>query len=298
MCPRFLGRYFPVLECLEIINPKGRWVAKLVPGDDNPDSSVPPELYVQDLTVTKREQDAPAEWDLISLKQPIFHSSKFHSLIFAGPGKESIHFCRDALDMGWNMNNFLSTTGQGLRTLSLDWEDGSPHDAWYFEKRDCRDDLRKLQHLTCLTISLQALRKDLRDFKTWVDQLTEATSPAVELAKTFPASLKVLRINEFTASMYIAESMTDKLWVDSFVTAHNDTIHRFLVILRDHWLNGREDRELWFKRLDFLDEKHRVTFDASRATMNRLFARQEAGRAFAPVARRAWTEGDGEEGEH
>ncbi|KAL2279215.1 hypothetical protein FJTKL_13589 [Diaporthe vaccinii] len=204
----------------------------------------------------------------MSLKRPIFHPSKFHTLEFDGPGNScEMVFDHVAEIANWNFNRLFTEKGDGLRTLSLDWElhdnvgDDSPNDKEpeevYFGNMGCLTTLHKLTNLTHLTVSLQALFGHANVFEDWVHD-TKA-SAETELAKLFPPSLRTLRIAEYIPGVYEVSwyypggEQVPARAVERAACWHSDVVYRFLQALRAFWLLRDEGRELWFRRYGALD---------------------------------------------
>lgn len=269
LSPDLIGHHFPALQRLEICSPTGQWEADLVSEEVETAKGRSLWKYVESLKTTTAQM-APADWDLMSLKRPIFHPSKFHTLEFDGPGE----FCgrvfnRVADIANWNFDRFFTEKGDGLRTLSLDWElhdiddddnsssDKDPEEA-YFGNMGHLTTLHKLTNLTHLTVSLQALFGVADKFQNWVDN-TKA-SPDTELSKLLPPSLRTLRIAEYILGVYeISWFPPDEeewnVWErDHWVCSHNDAVYHFLQSLRAFWLLRDERRELWFRRYAALDQ--------------------------------------------
>ena len=120
--PEVLGHNFPALQRLEVCTATNTWEAGLISGEGKTDKCGCPLKYVESLETTATCPIAPADWHLLTLERPIFDSSKLHTLEFDGPGTQYTLTCNAALDIDWNLNRFLSESGVGLRTLSLDWE--------------------------------------------------------------------------------------------------------------------------------------------------------------------------------
>lgn len=257
LSPGFIGQRFPALQCLDIFTPNGRWEAKLVSEEVNAVEGRSPLKYVQSLKTTTTSSIVPADWDLMSLKRPIFHPSKLHTLEFEGPGA----YCIEGLTVNWDLNRFLAEKGSGLRILSLDYEfhengDYNPylyHQDVYFGAQQRLTTLDNLTNLTHLTVSLQALFGEADTFSDWVEEMKN--SPDTELAKLLPQSLRTLRIAEYIPDVY------EEDWVDSidewdghnYVRYHSRRVYRFLQALRAWWLPRDKGRELWFRRYDDLD---------------------------------------------
>ncbi|KKY35595.1 hypothetical protein UCDDA912_g04376 [Diaporthe ampelina] len=125
--PEVLGHNFPALQRLEVCTATNTWEAGLISGEGKTDKCGCPLKYVESLETTATCPIAPADWHLLTLERPIFDSSKLHTLEFDGPGSQYTLPCNVALDIDWNLNRFLSESGVGLRTLSLDWGGGHEH---------------------------------------------------------------------------------------------------------------------------------------------------------------------------
>lgn len=268
LSPDDIGHHFPALQRLEICSPNGRWEADLVSEEVETAEGRSLWKYVESLKTTTTSQVAPADWDLMSLKRPIFHPSRFHALEFDGPGDScQMVFNHVAKIANWNFNRFLVEKGGGLHTLSLDWElhdnvdddhtnDKHP-DEVYFGSEERLTNLDKLANLTHLTVSLQALFGDSDTFEDWVDHAK--ARPDTELAKLLPPSLRTLRIAEYIPGAYEAawyptgEDEMDERQVEHWACWHSYTVYRFLHTLRAFWLLRDKRRELWFRRYDALD---------------------------------------------
>lgn len=277
--PCCIGARFPSLEVLEIITPTGRWAAELVPG---PAVDGCPQRYAESLTTTRTDPCGPAELDLVSLEQAVFHPDYFRTLVFAGPGQACQGACWYAAGRGWHLGRLLETAGQNLRALSVEWE--WEHDGWYFNQEMHLAGLARLRHLTSLTVSLQALFGQSHEFKEAVDNMV--MSPAEALAGLLPESLMVLRINEYTFGNDGGQEEED----------HNFAVWYFLKIVRDNWLNAREGRELWFKRDPDLDRNQlaAVPVDPMRVCLRILLGHlvwhaDDIGGDFERVPHSAWT---------
>ncbi|KAK7705811.1 hypothetical protein SLS64_007759 [Diaporthe eres] len=267
LSPDFIGHHFPALQRLEICSPNGRWEADLVSEEVERAEGRCLWKYVESLRTKTTCPWASADWDLMSLVRPIFHPSKFHTLEFDGPGEScEVVFGRVADIANWNFNRFFTEKGDGLRTLSLDWElrdvvDDRPpvknHEEIYFGNMRCLTTLHKLSNLTHLTVSLQALFGIAGKFQDWVDN-TKA-SPDTELARLFPPSLRTLRIAEYTRGVYEPSwcqsgDEHEEEYVGDWVGSHSSAVYRFLQALRAFWLLRDERRELWFRRYAALDQ--------------------------------------------
>lgn len=262
--PHFIGFRFPALQRLEISTPNGRWEADLVSEEIDLVEGGSPRKYVESLKTTTTFPTVPAEWDLMSLEQPIFHPSKLRTLEFDGPGKDCSRVFRIAKFRKWDLNCFFAEKGGGLRTLSLDWE---VHDytvldeqtnldlpQFYFGPEGRLHTLDKLTNLTHLTVSLQAFFGVAKTFWDWVDDME--ARPENELDRLLPPSLRTLRIAEYIPGVYEEESDVWKYEDEEFqnIRYHGRCVSRFLQALRTWWLPRDEGRELWFRRYTDLDQ--------------------------------------------
>lgn len=264
MSPDFIGHRFPALQRLEISTPHGRWEADIVSeGVDSLEGSSPLK-YVESLKTTTTYSIIPAEWDLMSLEQPIFHPSKLRTLDFGGPGENCAWVIRIAKTRKWDLNRFFTEKGGGLRALSLDWKvhDHTDFDEptnldlpqLYFGPEGRLHTLDKLTNLTYLTTSLQAFFGIAKNFWDWVDDME--ASPEKELARLLPPSLRTLRIAEYIPGVY--EGWWD-IWeyedeAYQNIRNHGRCVYRFLQALRTWWLSRDEGRKLWFRRNADLDQ--------------------------------------------
>ncbi|KAG6361764.1 hypothetical protein INS49_009992 [Diaporthe citri] len=258
--PEVLGHAFPALQRLEVCTATGTWEADLVSGEGEADKCGCPMKYFESLKTAATSQIAPAEWHLITLERPIFDSSYLQSLVFDGPGSECSMPCEVARMVDWDLNRFLSETGSGLRTLSLDWEVhhrnhrmGDDTQQSYFGPSRHLIKLPQLTNLTHLTVSLQALFGHANMFWDWVDDME--ASPDTELAKLLPPSLRVLRIAEYILGMYEYGYGADVPEDDGEpdYVYHGRCVLSFLQALRAWWLTRDEGRELWLRRRADLD---------------------------------------------
>lgn len=262
--PAVLHERFPSLRRLEVYTPNGKWEADLV--TEKPVNG-PPAKFVESLTTTALRHEAPAEWDMMSLYSPIFNSSKFHTLKFAGPGLDCRWVTSFPYHMEWNLNRFLSGKGAGLRTLSLDWEchntdedihsNRTPQEV-YFGPTAAIINLHELSSLTHLTISLQALFGDSGTFDEWAEAMEDDME--AEITKLLPPSLRTLRIAEYAPGVHEAGWILLGMGNDEAADADGEDIRmtclyvqNFLKALRFHWLLHAEGRELWFRRYALLD---------------------------------------------
>lgn len=255
LSPDTLGHRFPGLRRLEVYTPTGRWEANLITEEE--EGACSPLKFVESLTMTTRINTGPAAWNLMSLERPIFHAFKLRTLKFDGPGRDcNLIFLAPRLAR-WNLNRFFLEKGDGLRTLSLDWECHRSPQGLYFGPAMRIDTLYILSNLKHLTISLQALFFFSTNFNEQVEALE--ADPDTELSKLFPPSLKTLRIAEYIPGVYEADtrSVEDDSDMDDssidLICEHNNFVYRFLQVLRSYWMPCAEGRELWLRRYADLD---------------------------------------------
>lgn len=260
--PDFIGHRFPALQHLEISTPSGQWEADFVSEEVDTAEGGSPRKYVESLKTTTTYSMAPAEWDLRSLKQPIFHPSKLHTLKFHGPGNNCSWVSQTVGN--WDLNRFFAEKGGGLRTLSLDWgvhdisadDDSDPQEVHFGPERRLTT-LDKLANLTCLTVSLQALFGHAAKFWDWVGNIK--ATPDNELAKLLPPSLRTLRITEYIPGVFEdtwhISILDERERADMLagIRHHNGCYFRFLQTLRIFWLLRAKDRELWTRSYVLLD---------------------------------------------
>lgn len=281
--PSILGQH-RALKQLELISPRGKWVAHLVtvePGSDPGSGGV--EKYVESLTTLKLNCGGPAEWDLLSLRQGVFSPAHLHSLHLAGQGRQCVNSCAAARALSWNLNRFLATTGKGIRTLSLDWENDS-HQSGQLGVPGMLTTLPMLTSLTHLSVSMQVLFGCPYFFYPMIERILD--DPVAELGRMFPASLRVLRINEFMPRV-LFPGRPDKV-EDSSVARYSIIMVRFIDTLRLRWLDDRRDRELWYKYFLKLERHPRQADMPSRRMLRWLVGPQrheDVGREFARVWR-------------
>lgn len=259
--PEVLGHDFPALQRLEICTATSTWEANLVSGEGETDEYGCPLKYVESLKTTATSQIAPAEWHLLTLERPIFDSSKLRTLKFDGPGNACRMPCNVAMNIDWDLNRFMSETGGGLRTLSLDWEvhhrEEDETQLSYFGPSRHLVKLPQLTNLTHLTVSLQALFRNGEIFCQRVVDMRP--DPDAGLARLFPPSLRILRISEYVPGVYEfygdphGPDYDDEIYEDMCITQHNRAVRGFLRFLRSDWLMRAEGRELWFRRYAALD---------------------------------------------
>ncbi|KUI55634.1 hypothetical protein VP1G_03055 [Cytospora mali] len=258
------------------------------------------ERYVERLVTRRTKLCGPAEWELMSLGQPMFDPSKFHTLLFDNPGRDAKHFGDYATSQSWDVNRFLATTGRGLRTLSLNWQ-GPPKLFDYFGlDEEHLTNLNTLTNLTYLTVSLQVLFGRARNFNDRIDELRK--SPSTELDRLFPESLQILRVNEFITGLF-KDDLRPRYPIGrlSRIRDHNSAVHGFLQVLRDHWLAARGDRQLRFKRWAILDKCMYMDRHHGRGGLSDLvghpdlWIKRPIDQGFVSVARRSLAEKDEEE---
>ncbi|KAL1859811.1 hypothetical protein Daus18300_009401 [Diaporthe australafricana] len=282
--PSNLGQ-LRALEQLDLISPRGRWTAHLVtvaaPSPENESGGV--EKYVESLTTLKLNGGSSAQWDLMSLRQSVFSPAHLKSLSLVGQGRECVSACAVARAEGWNLNRFLATTGKGIRKLSLDWENDIPQSC-LLGPAAMLTTLPMLTNLTHLTISMQVLFQCPHLFCSMVQGILD--NPVAEIGRLFPASLRVLRINEFMPKILLRGSPSQI--EDASVTKYSLLMARLIDTLRIHWLDARRDRELWYKCFLKLERHPRQGDMAARRMLRWLVYPQrheDVGKEFARVWR-------------
>lgn len=277
-----LGRY-PALKRLELVHPRGRWIARLVTVESTADSgSKGVEKYVESLTTLTRVGGAFAEWDLLSLQQDVFSPTHFHTLDYAGQSKRCSGACAKTPASGWNINRFLATAGRRVRNLNLDWEHEHPQ-LGQLGPTGTLTSLTMLTKLTHLTVSMQVLFQQQSVFRNQLK--TMLSDPEPEFARFLPPSLRVLRISEFMLDVLRPSNPDAEV---RSVTRYNSLLYSFMEALRVWWLDLRGDRELWFRHCLSLERHPRLADERARCAMRPLIARQrhqDVGREFAPVPR-------------
>ncbi|KAI3396194.1 hypothetical protein diail_397 [Diaporthe ilicicola] len=283
LSPSTLGQH-RALKQLELIHPCGKWIAHLVtvePSSESMSSGV--EKYVESLTTLKHNGGGSAEWDLMSLREGVFSPAHLRSLHFAGQGRKCINDCKSAQAQGWNLNRFLATTGRGVRTLSLDWENDRPQSG-HLWPLGMLTSLPMLTTLTHLTVSMQVLFRSPRYFYPQIEAVLDA--PVTELQRIFPPSLRVLRINEFMPAVLCPD--LPQRAEDASVLRYNISMVRFVDTLRVYWLDLRRDRELWYKYFLKL-ERHPRQADVPPRRMLRWLVgplrHEDVGKEFGRVWR-------------
>lgn len=286
LAPCHIGHHFPALRRLEISSSNGQWEADLVSEEVDTAEGKSLWKYVESLTTTTKSGSAPVDWDLMSLKRPIFNSSKLRTLEFDGPGVYCMRFFNHVAHMtNWNFNRFLDEKGSGLRTLSLDWENhdigenetrGRGTQEVYFGPEGRITNLINLTNLTHLTVSLQALFGKATVFWAWVDDIR--ASPDAKIAKLLPPSLRTLRIAEYIPDVYEEDFRHGDSGDYNVIRCHSRCVSRFLQDLRTGWLLRNEGRELWFRRysdLDQLEKDYEVSIGRSRIALILVDAAEE-----------------------
>ncbi|KAK2597716.1 hypothetical protein N8I77_012481 [Diaporthe amygdali] len=280
--PSNLGQH-PALKQLELIQPRGKWVAQLV--TIKPSSGVESagvEKYVESLTTFKRNGGGFAQWDLMSLKQSVFSTKYLHTLHYAGQSRTCTGACDRELPDHWNLNRFLATTGQGIRTLSLDWENDCVQYC-QLGPTAMLTSLPMLANLTHLTVSMQVLFQRPDTCKLHIEAIME--DPEVALRRLLPASLLVLRISEFMPTVLQSRS-GDHRTEEAYVRMYSRKVLHLIDALRIYWLGARADRELWFKYFLKLEQHPRYLNEPSRRILRWIVSHQrhqDVGREFARV---------------
>ncbi|KAI7783382.1 hypothetical protein LA080_011943 [Diaporthe eres] len=277
-----LGQYRG-LKQLELLHPRGKWIAHLVTVEATSTSgSNGIEKYVESLTTLRWTGGAFSEWELLSLQQDIFNPAHFHTLDYAGQSRRCTGACSKIQPSGWDINRFLATTGRRTRQMNLDWE----HDHTQLGQlgpTGTLTSLPMLTNLTHLTVSMQVLFQQHGIFYNQLQTILD--DPCAELARMFPPSLRVLRISEF---MLGALRPRDPGAEDRSLKAYNRLLLQFVEILRAHWLDLRDDRELWFRYCLRLERHPRMANEKSRCVLRWLVSpqrHQDVGREFARVWR-------------
>lgn len=124
----------------------------------------------------------------MTLQQPIFHPSTFHTLHFNTPGPWDYTY---APTQDWHLGHFLAATptGQALQALSLDWQ-AEPGTGLIGPGTNCLPNLNTLTHLHALTVSLQALFGNHGQFLVEVGGLKAHTAAAAAALEAWlPGSL-------------------------------------------------------------------------------------------------------------
>lgn len=277
-----LGRY-RALRHLELVHPRGTWIAHLVDVKTTTESGTTTiEKYVESLTTLRRVGGGYSEWELLSLERDIFSPAHFRTLDYAGQSRRCSGRCSTIQPSGWNLNRFLSTAGRRITTLSLDWEHVHPQ-LNQLGPAGVLTSLPLLTSLTHLTVSMQVLFQQHHTFSNELQ--TILADPEAELPRLLPPSLRVLRISEFMLGVLRpgdpgAEARS--------VARYNSLLYDFVEALRAYWLDARADRELWFRYCLKLDRHPRVANELSRGALRWLISpqrHQDVGREFARVTR-------------
>lgn len=276
------GRY-RAIEQLELVHPRGKWIADLVTVEVTTESgSNGFEKYVESLKTVGLTGGGPAEWDLLSLERDIFSPTYFRSLDYAGQSRRCNGQCSKIQPSGWDINRFLSTTGRRITTLSLDWEHEHPQ-LGQLGPTGTLTSLPMLTNLTHLTVSMQVLFNHQHIFLNELQ--TILADPEAELARLLPPSLCVLRISEFMLSVLRPR---DPGAEDRSVARYNALLYSFMEVLRAWWLDARADRELWFRHCLGLERHPRMASERSRGLLRWLVSPQrpqDVGREFTRVYR-------------
>ncbi|KAK7707965.1 hypothetical protein SLS64_006787 [Diaporthe eres] len=277
-----LGQY-RALKRLELLHPRGKWIAQLVTVEATSTSgSNGIEKYVESLTTLRRTGGAFSEWELLSLQQDIFSPEHFHNLDYAGQSRRCCGRCSNTQPSGWDINRFLATTGRRTRRLNLDWENDHIQ-LGQLGPTGTLTSLPMLTNLTHLTVSMQVLFQQHGIFYNQLQTILD--DPGAELARMFPPSLRVLRISEFMLGILRPR---DPGAEDRSLEAYNRLLLQFVEILRAHWLDLSDDRELWFRYCLMLERHPRKANERSRCVLRWLVSpqrHQDVGREFARVWR-------------
>lgn len=276
------GRY-RALEQLELVHPRGKWIAHLVTVEATAESgSKGIEKYVESLKTVGLTGGGLAEWELLSLERDIFSPAYFRSLDYAGQSRRCNGQCSKLQASGWDINRFLSTTGRRITTLKLDWEHEHPQ-LNQLGPTGTLTSLPMLTNLTHLTVSMQVLFNHQHIF--YNELQTILADPDAELARLLPPSLRILRISEFMLGILRPR---DPGAEDRSVARYNALLYSFVEVLRAWWLDAREDRELWFRHCLKLERHPRMASERSRGLLRWLFSPQrpqDVGREFTRVYR-------------
>lgn len=246
----------PALEYLQLLSPYGKWQAEFTDASlkttGRKSTSHLAGKYIKLLSTISN--GGCVQWDLMTLKEPVFHPSWFHTLHFAGPNPKNVQRLQFAQQAGWNLNTFLHTKGEGIRVLTLDWDtESTPADRiMLFGLAGRITTLKGLTNLTHLTVSLQVLypfpTTFFREMSTQMALHAES-----EINRLFPSSLKVLRIDEYMPAILGPPNRSQTINETRF-SLFTTSVRIFISMLRHHWLCDRGDRELWFRRYRTLDE--------------------------------------------
>lgn len=277
-----LGRY-RALRQLELVHPRGTWIAHLVDVKTTAESgSSAIEKYVGSLTTLGRVGGGYSEWELLSLERDIFSPVHFRTLDYAGQSRRCSGRCSTIQPSGWNLNRFLATTGRRITALSLDWEHVHPQ-LNQLGPAGVLTSLPLLTSLAHLTVSMQVL---FQQHHTFFNELqTILADPEAELPRILPPSLRALRISDFMLGVL---RPGDPGAEDRSVARYNSLLYGFVEALRACWLDARADRELWFRYCLKLDRHPRMADEKSRKALRGLISpqrHQDVGREFARVTR-------------
>lgn len=274
---------FPALKLLELVHPRGKWIANLVTVDTANGSGLHgTKKYVSSLETRWRNGGGTAEWDLLSLERDIFSSAHLHTLDYTGQSRQCSGACHKVQASGWNLNLFLATTGRRVRTLSLDWE----HEHMQLGPLGptaMLTSLPMLTNLTHLTVSMQLLFQKHSIFYHQLNTIFE--DPGAELVRMLPATLCVLRISEYLPGVLRPR---DQNLEDCSVEHYNGLLLSFVELLRAYWLDACDDRELWFRHCLELERHPRMADERSRRMLRWLVScqrHQDVGKEFARVFR-------------
>lgn len=276
------GRY-RALEQLELVHPRGKWIAHLVTVEATAKSgSNSIEKYVESLKTVGLTGGGLSEWELLSMERDIFSPAYFRSLDYAGQSRRCNGYCSKIQASGWDINRFLSTTGRRITTLNLDWEHEHPQ-LNQLGPTGTLTSLPMLTNLTHLTVSMQVLFNHQPIFLNELQ--TILADPEAELARRLPPSLRVLRVSEFMLGVLRPR---DPGAEDRSVARYNALLYSFVEVLRAWWLDARPDRELWLRHCLRLERHPRMAGERSRGLLRWLVSPQrpqDVGRQFTRVYR-------------
>lgn len=246
-----LGFRFPALEHLEVLSPCGEWVAKLVSGAQISESGRIIEKFVQSLKTTNITATGSAEWNMLSLREPIFNPSHFYELHLDGPGWTNDIVPIYAKQKKWHLNKFLQTNGKGLRKLTLNWATRyCSNGRFYFGRARCLTKLSHLENLREFTVSLQVLFLNNATFSAKVNTLSQDMA----IRQFLPRSLQILRLVEHLPGVTTKTTLVQDWHNHGDLKTYNKTLRKFLSTLVPGWTNYGEDRKVWFKRWQKMDE--------------------------------------------
>lgn len=277
-----LGQY-PALQQLELVHPRGKWIAHLVTDKTTTESgSERIEKSVESLTTLRRYGGGFAIWELLSLEQDIFSPAHLRTLDYAGPSRRFNGERYTIQQSGWDLNRFFRTRGRGITTLSLDWE----HDhkqLGHLGQTGRLTSLPLLTNLTHLTVSMQLLFDNRANF--YRQLLAILADQEAELPQRLPPSLRVLRISDFMLGVLVPDDPGSE---DRSIESYNRQVFNFVQVLRACWLDARGDRELWFRHCLRLERHPRMANEEARCKLRYLMGaqrHQDVGKEFAPVIR-------------